>query len=91
MKFITFIVASEGHYITDGKRYDKSIRYEDGTEVSELREITDEEYYEMFPNEKPVEEEVVEGEVIAGAVELEVIEPTDENITENEEIVNENI
>lgn len=86
MKFITFIVASEGHYITDGKRYDKSIRYEDGTEVSELREITDEEYYKMFPNERPVEEETVEGEI-----EPEVIEPTDENTTENEEIVNENI
>lgn len=74
MKFITFIVASEGHYITDGKRYDKSIRYEDGTELSELREITDEEYFELFPEKRPVESETVEGEI-----ETEVIEPTEED------------
>ena len=86
MKFITFIVASEGHYITDGKRYDKSIRYEDGTEVSELREITDEAYYELFPDESPVEtnEEIsdVETDIIDGdSAEAEVpTEPVESSL-----------
>lgn len=49
MKLITFAVAAEGHYITDGKEYGKAIKFEDGKELAELREITDEEYFELFP------------------------------------------
>lgn len=91
MKLVIFAVADEGHFVTDGTEYGKVIRFADSDKLATLNELTDEEYYEMFPNERPVEEEVAEGEILEGEIEPEVIEPTDENTTENEETVNENI
>lgn len=82
MRLITFVVAAEGHYVTDGKEYDKSIRFEDGKELSELREITDEEFYELFPEERPEETEP-ETEAADGGEVPEAVEPPEEE-TETE-------
>lgn len=57
MKLVTFAVAAEGHYVTDGKEYGKAIKFEDGKELAELREITDAEYFELFPDKRPTETE----------------------------------
>lgn len=68
MKLVIFAVADEGHFVTDGTEYGKVIRFADSDKLATLNEITDEEYYEMFPNERPVEP--VEGEIVDGAPSL---------------------
>ena len=61
MKLVIFAVADEGHFINTGDSYGRVIKLDDSDKIATLNEITDEEYYELFPDERPVEE-VIEGE-----------------------------
>lgn len=79
MKIRTILSADEGFMLTDGTTYGKVIFPAETDDVTAYREITMEAYYELFPNERPVEEEVVEGEILEGEIESEVIEPTEED------------
>ena len=60
----TMLIASEGHILTDGTIYGTAIIPADNADTSVYKEITMEEYYELFPEEKPVEEEPVEEEML---------------------------
>ena len=76
MQLITFVVAAEGHYVTDGKEYGKAIKFEDGKQLSELREITEAEYFELFPEKRPEETEPeTETEATDGGEVHEAVEP----------------
>ena len=79
MKIRTILSADEGFMLTDGTTYGKVIFPAETDDVAAYREITMEAYYELFPDERPVEEEIVEGEILEGAVEPEVVEPTEED------------
>lgn len=70
MKLITFAVAAEGHYVTDGKEYGKAIKFEEGKELAELREITDAEYFELFPPADTEEAEATDGGELPEADEM---------------------
>ena len=82
MKLVIFAVADEGHFVTDGAEYGKVIRFADSDKLATLNELTDEEYYELFPDARPVEvtEDVPEDGEIIPEVPTEVpeaSEPTD--------------
>lgn len=70
MKLVIFAVADEGHFINTDDSYGRVIKLDDSDKIATLNEITDEEYYELFPDERPVEEviedvpEIVDGEII---------------------------
>lgn len=68
----TMLIASEGHMLTDGKTYGKVIIPAEG-DTSAYREITMEAYYEVFPDERPVPEEIAEGEAEGEPTEGEAI------------------
>ena len=83
MKLVIFAVADEGHFINTGDSYGRVIKLDDSDKIATLNEITDEEYYELFPEERPVEE-VIEGEeVTEGGQEGEPTEeiPAEESIS----------
>ena len=101
MKYVLFAVASEGHFANIGDTHGRSIKVVNTDEINEFlasavgaKEITDEEYYELFPDERPVEEvieevpEIIDGEIIEGEI-VEVETATEEVVKEDEE--NENI
>ena len=98
MEYVIFAVAGEGHFTNIGEDYGRAIKIPTTDEINAFldsvvgaKEITDEAYYELFPEERPVEPEIVEGEILEGEIEPEVVESVEKNTTENEEIVNENI
>lgn len=68
MKLVIFAVADEGHFVNTGDSYGRVIKLEDSDKIATLNEITDEAYYELFPDERPVPEE-------------ELAEPITEEIT----------
>lgn len=53
----TMLIASEGHMLTDGTTYGKVIIPAETDDMTAYREITMEAYYELFPDERPVEVE----------------------------------
>ncbi len=62
MEYVIFAVASEGHFANIGDTHGRSIKIVNTDEINEFlasavgaKEITDEEYYELFPDERPVE------------------------------------
>ena len=55
MKIRTILSADEGFILTDGTTYGKVIFPAEG-DTSVYREITMEAYYELFPEERPVDE-----------------------------------
>lgn len=80
MKIRTILSADEGFMLTDGTTYGKVIFPAETDDMTAYREITMEAYYERFPNERPVEPEVVpeDGEITEGPAEVsEASEPTD--------------
>lgn len=86
MEYVIFAVAGEGHFTNIGEEYGRAIKIPANDEINAFldsvvgaKKLTDEEYYEMFPDARPVEEEVVEGEILEGEIESEVIEPTEED------------
>ena len=56
----TMLIASEGNMLTDGTQYGKVIIPAEGSDTTAYREITMDEYYEIFPEKRPVEEIVEE-------------------------------
>lgn len=72
MKIRTILSADEGFMLTDGTNYGKVIFPAETDDVTAYREITMEAYYELFPDERPVE--VVEDETSEGS-EDEATEP----------------
>lgn len=75
MKIRTILSADEGFMLTDGTNYGKVIFPAETDDVTAYREITMEAYYELFPDERPVEveKESSDGEeVIIPDVESEV-------------------
>ena len=58
MKLVIFAVADEGHFVNTGDSYGRVIKLEDSDKIATLNEITDEAYYELFPDERPVPEKV---------------------------------
>ena len=86
MEYVIFAVAGEGHFTNIGEEYGRAIKIPANDEINAFldsvvgaKKLTDEEYYEMFPNERLVEEEIIEGEILEGEIESEVIEPTEED------------
>lgn len=74
MKIRTILSADEGFMLTDGTNYGKVIFPAETDDVTAYREITMEAYYELFPDERPVEpteetaeenSEVVDGDIPA--------------------------
>ena len=89
MEYVIFAVAGEGHFTNIGEEYGRAIKIPANDEINAFldsvvgaKKLTDEEYYEMFPNERPVEvtEDVPEdGETVEPLPEEvpEASEPTD--------------
>lgn len=76
MEYVIFAVAGEGHFTNIGEEYGRTIKIVNNDEINAFldsvvgaKKLTDEEYYEMFPDERPVEEEI----------EHEISEPTEED------------
>lgn len=91
MEYVIFAVAGEGHFTNIGEEYGRAIKIPNNDEINAFldsvvgaKKLTDEEYYEMFPEERPVED-------VEETEDAEKNEPATENTIENEEIVNENI
>ena len=86
MKIRTILSADEGFMLTDGTNYGKVIFPAETDDVTAYREITMEAYYELFPEERPVEtnEEIsdVETDIIDGdSAEAEVpTEPVESSL-----------
>lgn len=57
MKIRTILSADDGYMLTDGTNYGKVIIPAETDDVTAYREITMEAYYELFPDERPVEVE----------------------------------
>ena len=83
MEYVIFAVASEGHFTNIGEEYGRAIKIPANDEINAFldsvvgaKKLTDEEYYEMFPNERPVEVEDVpeDGEVVEPLPEEEIPE-----------------
>lgn len=55
MKIRTILSADEGFMLTDGTTYGKVIFPAETDDMTAYREITMEAYYELFPEERPVE------------------------------------
>ena len=76
MEYVIFAVAGEGHFTNIGEEYGRAIKIPANDEINAFldsvvgaKKLTDEEYYEMFPDERPVEEETVEEEdVVDGEI-----------------------
>lgn len=85
MKIRTILSADEGFMLTDGTNYGKVIFPAETDDVTAFREITMEAYYELFPDERPVEvtEDVPEDGEIVPEVE-EIPEEVTEEIPEDE-------
>lgn len=67
MEYVIFAVAGEGHFTNIGEEYGRAIKIPANDEINAFldsvvgaKKLTDEEYYEMFPDERPVPEEVSE-------------------------------
>lgn len=87
MKIRTILSADEGFMLTDGTNYGKVIFPAETDDVTAYREITMEAYYELFPDERPVEVtedgEIVTDEDAELATEESPILVTGEDIDEN--------
>ena len=78
MKIRTILSADEGFMLTDGTNYGKVIFPAETDDVTAYREITMEAYYELFPDERPVEtteESSVVGDVIEETPTIDEPEP----------------
>lgn len=67
MKYVIFAVADEGYFTNVAEEYGRAIKIPNDDEVNAFldsvvnaKEITDEEYYEIFPEKRPIEEIVEE-------------------------------
>ena len=67
MEYVIFAVAGEGHFTNIGEEYGRAIKIPANDEINAFldsvvgaKKLTDEEYYEMFPDERPIEEEIVD-------------------------------
>ncbi len=84
MEYVIFAVAGEGHFTNIGEEYGRAIKIPANDEINAFldsvvgaKKLTDEEYYEMFPDERPVEvtEDVPEdGEMVEPLPEEEIPE-----------------
>lgn len=86
MEYVIFAVAGEGHFTNIGEEYGRAIKIPANDEINAFldsvvgaKKLTDEEYYEMFPDERPVE--VVED--VPDIVDGEIIEPLPEEVPES--------
>lgn len=79
MKIRTILSADEGFMLTDGTTYGKVIIPAETDDVTAYREITMEAYYELFPDERPVPEEITEGKTEGDPTE-EIPEAPEEDI-----------
>lgn len=88
MEYVIFAVAGEGHFTNIGEEYGRAIKIPANDEINAFldsvvgaKKLTDEEYYELFPDERPVEEDVVE-EDVPDIIDGEIVEPLPEEIPE---------
>ena len=63
MEYVIFAVAGEGHFTNIGEEYGRAIKIPNNDEINAFldsvvgaKKLTDEEYYELFPEERPVVE-----------------------------------
>ena len=59
----TMIIASEGHFVTDGNTYGKVVIPAENVDTTAFHEITEEEYYNLSPEERPDEVTDEENEI----------------------------
>lgn len=86
MEYVIFAVAGEGHFTNIGEEYGRAIKIPANDEINAFldsvvgaKKLTDEEYYEMFPDERPVEvtedvPDIIDGEIIEPLPEEEIPE-----------------
>ncbi|MBQ2743385.1 MAG: hypothetical protein IJF32_11355 [Oscillospiraceae bacterium] len=69
MEYVIFAVAGEGHFTNIGDEYGRAIKIPTNDEINAFldsvvgaKKLTDEEYYELFPDARPIVTDVNVGD-----------------------------